>query len=146
MPHAVDAILEVNELVDGFTSAIHAREPRTKKQQIDHLLLRLDALTDLIYDANQAHVCFDKYILAFGIQRFTLGGDTVGGILGLAYEVDAWLDGVFCELLEGRFADAASGADEDCDELRWESGRDEVVGGLNEGEGDHFAASLLCWM
>ena len=37
-----------------------------------------------------------------------------------------------CELLEGRFADAAGGADEDCDEVRGESGRDEVVRGLDE--------------
>ena len=50
---------------------------------------------------------------------------------------------MFCELLEGRFADAAGGADEDCDEVRGEDGGNEVVGGLDEGEGDHLCCCVV---
>ena len=111
-----------------YTSAIHTGKARTEEEDIDCLLFCFDILAHLVYDADQADIRFYESILALGIERLALGGNAIAGILRAAYKVSAWLEGVFCKVLESRFTDTAGRSYEYCDEVRWESGRDEKIG------------------
>ena len=111
----------------GGTSTIHDGQPCAEKQYVDGLFLRFDLLAHFVYNAYQAHIRFDKYVLALGVERFALGEDTVSSILGATYEVCAWLARVFRELLEGCLTDPARGSNKDRDKIRGEGGRDERV-------------------
>lgn len=110
-----------------LTTPIQTRHPSTQNQQINDLLLRFDSLANLIHIFNEADVRFDEVKLALWIQRSACRDIAVCGFLRTADDIDAGLDGVFCELEEGCFADAACGADEEGDEFRRKSRGDERV-------------------
>ena len=75
----------------------------------------------------QAHIRFNKHVLALGIERSAFGEDTVSSILRPAYEVRAWLARVLRKFLERCFTDPARGSNKDRDEIWRECGSYERV-------------------
>ena len=93
-----------------------------------NLLFRLDLRTNLVDDADQAHICLYKVVLAFRVERLALSRNAVRGISRTADEVGSRFAGVFCEFLESYLTDSACGADEDCDDAPAKGGRDGSIG------------------
>lgn len=131
-PHTADATGE-----SIYTSTIQGRNPCAEEQNIDSLFLRFDLVAHLVYNSHQAHIRLYEYVLALDIERFALGRNTFSSVIRTAHEVNTGSAGVFRELLERYFTDSTGGSNEDCYEVRWESGRNEGIGRLDMGEGDH---------
>jgi len=128
---------------------------RTQEQNINGLLLLPNLLTNIIHNANQAGVRFDKDIFPFRIQRLAFRRNAISSILRAADKISARLASMLCKLLERRCTDTLGGAHEDRDETRWEGGDYVGVGGLHGGEENHYGSienqlaarwMLLLWL
>ena len=109
------------------TSTIHDGNPCAEKEYVDGLFFCFDLLAHVVYHVYQAHIRFNKPVLALGVERSALCEDTISSILRPAYEVRAWPARVLRELLERCFTDPACGSNKDRDEVWGECRSDERV-------------------